>query len=275
MWLTCMDACVTAVYRQCCTGRSMTTAKTTTANLRDYCTLLAVLVPGTARARLAGFASNFAGRLGDHTSRTRVEGNTGSQQDYGNVEPELYVDEVKAMMLCLLKVCEEETNGTSMPPATRDGPGAPASGPTSAVAANMSQSEEDNLLGWTSRRPGKEKGEVTVVGMVNNDQATAADRARYREVATSSGSFVLLRRLMGILLPRLKQYAEQQPGPGTSESGGAVAAVAAHLAVPIPFEVLWREVIECGLRPLVAAPGIIQPGSGYVTIALKQDLSEV
>lgn len=257
----------------------MTTAKTTTANLRDYCTLLAVLVPGTARARFQGFACNFAGRLGDHKSRTRLEGNTATQAG-GDVEPDLYVDEVKAMMLCLLKVCEEETNGLSMPPATRDGPGAPASGPTAAVAVNMSQSDEDNLLGWTSRRPGKEKGEVTVVGMVNNDQATAADRARYREVATSSGSFVLLRRLMGILLPRLKQYAEEQASSrlDTSESGesGSVAAAGpAHVSVPIPFEVLWREVIECGLRPLVAAPGIIQPGSGYVTIALKQDLSEV
>ena len=37
---------------------------------------------------------------------------------------------------------------------------------------------------------------------------------------------------------------------------------------------LWREVVECGLRPLVAAPGMIQPGSGYVTLALKQDLAD-
>jgi len=52
------------------------------------------------------------------------------------------------------------------------------------------------------------------------------------------------------------------------------AAIPAHRAVPIPFEVLWREVVECGLRPLVAAPGMIQPGSGYVTLALKQDLAD-
>ena len=266
----------------------MTTAKSPTANLRDYCTLLAALVPGTARERLQAFASTFGGRLDDHKSRTSVEDidNAASRRHYySDVAPELFVEEVKAMMLCLLKVCEEEPNGLTTAPGTRDGPGAPAVGSTVAVEANASaQSQEDNLLGWTSRRPGKEKAEVTVVGMVNNDQATAADRARYREVATSSGSFVLLRRLMGILLPRLKQYAEEhraEAPPGAlpdssedSETSEAAADFPAHRVVPIPFDVLWREVIECGLRPLIAAPGIIQPGSGYVMIALKQDLSE-
>ena len=58
------------------------------------------------------------------------------------------------------------------------------------------------------------------------------------------------------------------------EAATAPAAIPAHRAVPIPFEVLWREVVECGLRPLVAAPGMIQPGSGYVTLALKQDLAD-
>ena len=43
--------------------------------------------------------------------------------------------------------------------------------------------------------------------------------------------------------------------------------------VPIPFEVLWREVCECGLRPLVAAAAHVQPGSGYVRLALPPDLS--
>jgi hypothetical protein len=259
----------------------MTTAKNTTANLRDYCTVLVALVPGTARERLQRFASNFGGQLGDIKSRTSVEDivNTSSHrrnEAYRDAEPALYVDEIKAMMLCLLKVCEE-TNGVAGLAATRDGPGAPAAGLTTAMtAAASAQSQLDNLLGWTSRRPGKEKGEVTVVGMVHNDQATAADRARHREVATSSGSFVLLRRLMGILLPRLKQYVEEhQPEPPTSEPGEPAAVVPAHQAVQVPFEVLWREVIECGLRPLFAAPGIIQPGSGYVMITLKPDLSEL
>lgn len=249
----------------------MSTAKTTTADLRDYCTLLAVLLPGNARDRLQAFASNFKGQLENYRR---------GLSDH-NAEPDLYVEEVKSMMLCLLKVCEEES--TCLTPGTRDGPGAPAPRPATPLAASTpDQSQEDNLLGWTCRRPGKEKSEATVVGMVNNDQATAADRARYREVATSSGSFVLLRRLMGILLPRLKQYAEEHrdtapPGALDNPEGDdtdSVAAVPAHRAVPIPFEVLWREVIECGLRPLVAAPGGIQPGSGYVMIMLRQDLSE-
>lgn len=295
----------------------MTTAKTTTANMRDYCTLLAALLPGTPRERLQAYASNFRGRLSNHKSTLGVEGtaNTESQrrlQAYREAEPELYVEEVKAMMLCILKLCEEERDALStvMQPSTRDGPGAPSALAGPAVAAGtaaMNKSagsqqsqpqDERDLLGWTSRRPGVEKSEATVVGMVNNDSATAADRARYREVATASASFVLLRRLMGMLLPRLKQYAEEHraeapPGalavvPSIMMAGSAArgqqkeaaapppppAAIPAHRAVPIPFEVLWREVVECGLRPLVAAPGMIQPGSGYVTLALKQDLAD-
>ena len=295
----------------------MTTAKTTNANMRDYCTLLAALLPGTPRERLQAYASNFRGRLSNHKSTLGVEGtaNTESQrrlQAYREAEPELYVEEVKAMMLCILKLCEEERDALStvMQPSTRDGPGAPSALAGPAVAAGtaaMNKSagsqqsqpqDERDLLGWTSRRPGVEKSEATVVGMVNNDSATAADRARYREVATASASFVLLRRLMGMLLPRLKQYAEEHraeapPGalavvPSIMVAGSAArgqqkeaaaappppAAIPAHRAVPIPFEVLWREVVECGLRPLVAAPGMIQPGSGYVTLALKQDLAD-
>ena len=300
-----------SIFRQCCTGRSMAArGDRASANMREYCTLLAALVPGTARDRLREFSQNFKGRLtewkpGLEGTKFGLKTKTALRNMQRQAEPELRVEEINTMFLCLLKLCEDKKN--PLPPPSAVG----ASSLRSSIdgSVGLSVAAESSTDGWTSRRPDIERDEATVVAHVEREwdserwESDTAQRAHCREVATSSASFVLLRRLMSRLMPRLKDYEathqpETAPGkfkiqvPSAAAKGKGVRADAdvrtesdrdyhavtqfSHHAtskVPIPFEVLWREVCECGLRPLVAAAAHVQPGSGYVRLALPPDLS--
>ena len=151
-----------SIFRQCCTGRSMAArGDRASANMREYCTLLAALVPGTARDRLREFSQNFKGRLtewkpGLEGTKFGLKTKTALRNMQRQAEPELRVEEIKTMFLCLLKLCEDKKNPLPPPSA------ASASSLRSSIdgSVGLSVAAESSTDGWTSRRPDIERDEA-------------------------------------------------------------------------------------------------------------------